>query len=219
MMDSLRNFLTGPRLFIVIAACALPFVFLGTSSLGTAFQGSIGTINGENVTQSDYNIATNIIAQRLQRIYGDDFDPNLLDQETLTQLIEQELTVQKVLLSQARSLGLVNKTTIKVAKEAIQQNPQFMIDGAFDEGIYEAQVAANGHTKQSYIDITSDLLASELYRQSVSSLSFSTDDEIKEIASLLEQTVDINFIKIDSCLLYTSPSPRDVEESRMPSSA
>ena len=24
---------------------------------------------------------------------------------------------------------------------------------------------------------------------------------------------------IDSCLLYTSPSPRDVEESRMPSSA
>jgi parvulin-like peptidyl-prolyl isomerase len=200
-MDSLRNFLTGPRLFIVIAACALPFVFLGTSSLGTVFQGSIGTINGENVTQSDYNIATNIIAQRLQRIYGDDFDPNLLDQETLTQLIEQELTVQKVLLSQARSLGLVNKTTIKVAKEAIQQNPQFMIDGAFDEGIYEAQVAANGHTKQSYIDITSDLLASELYRQSVSSLSFSTDDEIKEIASLLEQTVDINFIKIDSAAL------------------
>ena len=50
MMDSLRNFLTGPRLFIVIAACALPFVFLGTSSLGTVFQGSIGTINGENVT-------------------------------------------------------------------------------------------------------------------------------------------------------------------------
>ena len=201
MMDSLRNFLTGPRLFIVIAACALPFVFLGTSSLGTVFQGSIGTINGENVTQSDYNIATNIIAQRLQRIYGDDFDPNLLDQETLTQLIEQELTVQKVLLSQARSLGLVNKTTIKVAKEAIQKNPQFMIDGIFDEGIYEAQVAANGHTKQSYIDITSDLLASELYRQSVSSLSFSTNDEIKELATLLEQTVDINFIKIDSAAL------------------
>ena len=25
--------------------------------------------------------------------------------------------------------------------------------------------------------------------------------------------------EIDTCLLYTSPSPRDVEESRMPSSA
>ena len=27
------------------------------------------------------------------------------------------------------------------------------------------------------------------------------------------------FVKICTCLLYTSPSPRDVEESRMPSSA
>ena len=27
------------------------------------------------------------------------------------------------------------------------------------------------------------------------------------------------FINPDHCLLYTSPSPRDVEESRMPSSA
>ena len=26
-------------------------------------------------------------------------------------------------------------------------------------------------------------------------------------------------LNIDTCLLYTSPSPRDVEESRMPSSA
>ena len=26
-------------------------------------------------------------------------------------------------------------------------------------------------------------------------------------------------VKINDCLLYTSPSPRDVEESRMPSSA
>ena len=27
------------------------------------------------------------------------------------------------------------------------------------------------------------------------------------------------YLKNDNCLLYTSPSPRDVEESRMPSSA
>ena len=28
-----------------------------------------------------------------------------------------------------------------------------------------------------------------------------------------------DFHYLDTCLLYTSPSPRDVEESRMPSSA
>ena len=29
----------------------------------------------------------------------------------------------------------------------------------------------------------------------------------------------LEYKNVDSCLLYTSPSPRDVEESRMPSSA
>ena len=29
----------------------------------------------------------------------------------------------------------------------------------------------------------------------------------------------LNFVGFDSCLLYTSPSPRDVSSSRMPSSA
>ena len=32
-------------------------------------------------------------------------------------------------------------------------------------------------------------------------------------------TVSSNLTSVSSCLLYTSPSPRDVEESRMPSSA
>ena len=32
-------------------------------------------------------------------------------------------------------------------------------------------------------------------------------------------TANASCVVSDSCLLYTSPSPRDVEESRMPSSA
>ena len=38
--------------------------------------------------------------------------------------------------------------------------------------------------------------------------------ELKEEASALAR-----FLESGGCLLYTSPSPRDVEESRMPSSA
>ena len=34
-----------------------------------------------------------------------------------------------------------------------------------------------------------------------------------------EDEIDNIIIDSDGCLLYTSPSPRDVEESRMPSSA
>ena len=78
MMESLRNFLTGPRLLIVVLVCALPFVFLGTSSLGSVFNGSFGTINGEDVSEIDIQLASNSATQRFKSIYGEDFDLSLI---------------------------------------------------------------------------------------------------------------------------------------------
>ena len=198
MMESLRNFLTGPRLFIVIAACALPFVFLGTSSLGSTFQTTFGNINGENITEADMQAASNIATQKFKNIYGDDFNFNQLDESTQLEAVKQELITQKVLLSEARSLGFVNKDSIKQAKKSIIRNPAFQLDGKFDENVYQAQVNAGGFTKDSYIDMITNLMASELYRISIASSNFVTDTEVKELAEILEQSVDINFIKLDS---------------------
>ena len=201
MMESLRNFLTGPRLFIVIAACALPFVFLGTSSLGSSFQSSFGSINGENISEADLQAASNITAQKFKNIYGDDFNFEDLDESIQLDAIKQELISQKVLLSEARSLGFVNKDSVKQAKKAIIRNPAFQVNGVFDEGVYEAQVNSAGYTKDSYIDMMTEISASELYRIAIGSSGFVTDVEVKELAEILEQSVDINFIKLDSDLL------------------
>ena len=45
------------------------------------------------------------------------------------------------------------------------------------------------------------------------------DSDSRPITALIPVIVGIILLIINSCLLYTSPSPRDVEESRMPSSA
>ena len=198
MMESLRNFLTGPRLFIVIAACALPFVFLGTSSLGSTFQQTFGSINGEDITQEDLQIANNIAIQKFRNIYGDDFNFDNLEESIQLEAIKQELINQKVLLSKARKLGFMNSETEKQAKKSIISNPAFHSGGVFDENIYEAQANAAGYTKDAYLDIMTDIMASELYRVSLSSSGFTTKKEVEELAYLLEQTVDIDFLKIDT---------------------
>ena len=197
MMETLRNFLTGPRLFIVIAACALPFVFLGTGSLGSTFNNSLGTINGENVTQTDYQIAGNMASQRLKSIYGDNFELNDLDEEFKNNQIKQELIAQKVLLSESRKLGFINNVTQNQSKKEIIANSSFHADGRFDENIYEAQVNANGHTKESYLDVVTNMLATNLYRQAIASNNFITNKELVELTSLLEQSANIDFLKID----------------------
>ena len=196
MMESLRNFLTGPRLIFIVLVCALPFVFLGTGSLTGAFGGSFGSINGEDVTEADLQLASNTAVQRFQSVYGDDFDFDMLDEDVRSESIKQELIVQKVLQAGARSLGFFNENTVTDAKKGIVQNPQFQIEGRFDENVYEAQVNSNGYTKESYIELMTSLLASELYRSSLSGISFATKNEIFDLASLLEKTSDINFIKI-----------------------
>ena len=45
------------------------------------------------------------------------------------------------------------------------------------------------------------------------------DDVVIDIKAAGICHSDIHTIRNECCLLYTSPSPRDVEESRMPSSA
>ena len=125
MMESLRNFLSGPRLVVIIALLALPFVFLGTSSLGTVFSGSLGSINGEEVTELDYTVAANIRANKLKETYGEQFNFNELDSQLQVDLIRQELITQKVFLSEARSLGLLNDEEIKIAKKSIVQDPSY----------------------------------------------------------------------------------------------
>ena len=49
---------------------------------------------------------------------------------------------------------------------------------------------------ESYIDLMASLLASELYRNSLSGINFATKTEVYEIATLLEMTSDISFTKI-----------------------
>jgi len=195
-MESLRNFLSGPRLIIVVLVCALPFVFLGTSSLTSVFGGSFGTINGEDVSETDLQLASNTAVQRFKSIYGEEFDFDMLDDDLRMESIKQELIVQKVLQSGARSLGLINNNTTDEAKKSIIRNPQFQINGIFDENVYEAQVNSNGYTKEGYIELMTNLLASELYRSSLTGLNFATDYEVFELTKLLEKSSDIEFTKL-----------------------
>ena len=62
------------------------------------------------------------------------------------------------------------------------------------------------HIPGKKIGVTRDLISRVVDQQGYSL------DEVE----VLEQSTDIDYI---SCLLYTSPSPRDRQKSRMPSSA
>ncbi|MDG1247921.1 MAG: SurA N-terminal domain-containing protein, partial [SAR86 cluster bacterium] len=197
-MDSLRNFLTGYRLVIIIGLLALPFVFLGTSSLGTVFGGSYGSVNGEDISELDFSVAANMRANKLKETYGEEFDFNELDAQIQTTLINQELISQKVFLSEVRSLGLINNKETNITKKIIVNEPAYKDElGNFDEAIFESFVGQNGFSKNEYIELSTNLNVVEKYKSALSASTFQLTSETRGLASILEKKADIDFIKID----------------------
>ena len=57
------------------------------------------------------------------------------------------------------------------------------------------------------------------FRQLLNEIGMLMAYEITRDIQLTMHRIETPLAPMDACLLYTSPSPRDVEESRMPSSA
>ena len=89
-MDKLRSFLSGRRLAIIAILLAIPFAFFGSSSFSTSFT-SFGKVNGLTVTSFDVNVAITNANAKLQQIYGDDFNAELLDEGVFSTLVKNEI--------------------------------------------------------------------------------------------------------------------------------
>ena len=194
MLELLRNFLSGKRVIIIAILLAIPFVFFGSTSFGTTFT-SFGTVNDEPVTQMDVTIATGQVSQRLQSMYGEDFSLDDLDEEVSLGLIKNEIINQKTLLSQARSLGLM--VPEKIAKQEIINLEGFQGENGFDQTLFESAIRANGWTPEEYISLVQETLTIEKLVSAMGVTAFPLDSDLNSLASMLETSRDIDFIKIN----------------------
>ena len=194
MLELLRNFLSGKRVIIIAILLAIPFVFFGSTSFGTTFT-SFGTVNDEPVTQMDVTIATGQVSQRLQSMYGEEFSLDDLDEEVSLGLIKNEIINQKTLLSQARSLGLM--VTEKIAKQEIINLEGFQGENGFDQTLFESAIRSNGWTPEEYISLVQETLTIEKLVSAMGVTAFPLDSDLNSLASMLETSRDIDFIKIN----------------------
>ena len=173
---------------------AIPFVFFGSTSFGTTFT-SYGTVNGEAVTQTDVNLATSQVSQRLQSIYGEEFSLDDLDEEVSIELIKNEIINQKTMIAQAKNIGL--KCFFADAKKEIINLENFQGDSGFDQNIFESTIRANGWTPDEYFALVQESIALDRMISAMSSIAFPIQSDIESLAAILETSRDINFLKID----------------------
>ena len=201
MLELLRNFLSGKRVVVIAILLAIPFVFFGSTSFGTSFT-SYGTVNGEAVSQMDVSLATSQVAERLKSVYGEDFDLDDLDETVSIELIKNEIINQKTLVSQAKDLGLT--VSLQDAKKEIINLEIFQGDEGFDPAIFEATIRANGWTPDEYFALVQESIGLDRIIGAMSSIAFPLQRDLESLASMLETSRDINFIKADKAALVSA---------------
>lgn len=194
MLESLRSFLSGKTLLIFVTIMAIPFVFFGSTAVGTIFT-TYGKVNGLEVSQADLNAANNTVNQRLLETYGDDFSSDLIPEDMLLDMVKDEIISAKTFLSQTRDMGIL--VSEDDAKKQIMLSPNFQTGGQFDEIAFETAIRTQGFTPNDYITTVREGMAKNYLIDSISSSFFTLDSEILNLAKLIEQERDITFTKID----------------------
>ena len=102
---------------------------------------------------------------------------------------------------------LAKKMGLPIDKLIVATNTNDILHRAISKGDYIAKKVSETISPSMDIQIASNF----------ERLIYDISDKNSEITKEIMNKIKVNKYKI--CLLYTSPSPRDVEESRMPSSA
>lgn len=194
MLELLRKFLSGKRVIVIAILLAIPFIFFGSTSFGTTFT-SFGSVNGEPVTQKDINLASSQVNQRLQSVYGEEFNLDDLEESVSIELIKNEIINQKTLLSKAKDLGL--SVSIKEAKKEIINLEMFQGEQGFDQNLFESTIRSNGWTPDEYFALVQDSIALDRLLGAMSAVAFPIRSDLTKLASLLETSRDIDFVKVE----------------------
>jgi peptidyl-prolyl cis-trans isomerase D len=190
MLQDIRDNSQGVVAKVIIGLIVAVFALWGVESIigGFISSPSVAEVNGEEITEQQLTINTqNLLASIGGNIEG--FDQGLLEQIALSQLIEE------VLLRQAAEDASMRISEDRIDR-AILENPQFQLNGVFDQDLAIRTIASQQMNVPIYRDqISSSMLLSQV-ANAYSATNFVTESELSRIAALQLQTRDFRFVSL-----------------------
>jgi len=176
MLQKLRD--QTQSLFFKVLVGAIIFVLaifgFGAFNLFLNTDPAVASVNGEDITQNDLAMEAERERRRLAAQFGENFDPNLIDPIMLQNSVINQL-ISRMLLSQAaEDLGV--GASDKQINEIVISNPNFLIDGQFEENTYRRVVNMLGYTPREFLALTGELIAVEQLRNGVLETAITTND-------------------------------------------
>ena len=147
---------------VVMLLIIVAFGFFGVDSYKkSGGLAAPATVNGEKISQQEFDNALRLQMDRVREQAGANFDPGLFEKPEIKRMILDNLISQKLLSSQARSVGL----TLSDAQMAqiINGIEAFHKDGKFDKQRYVDALAAQRMTPLIFQSrVTDDVITRQL---------------------------------------------------------
>lgn len=163
MLENIRESSQGLTAKIILGLVILTFALAGVGSYSNSTDTSVADVNGEKITQQDFNKAYQTQRNNLQQQFGEMFDNLAADKTYMANFrnsVVDNLINQRLVDQNAYNLAL--RVSDKRIKETILNMPEFQIDGVFDNSRYLALLNQAGFYQPSDF---SDYLRLEMNRR------------------------------------------------------
>jgi peptidyl-prolyl cis-trans isomerase D len=188
----------GAKIIVGIICFVLVVFGFGAFNFLAENEPRAASVNDDEITVRELEIETQRQKRNLQSRMGDEVSPELIDNLVSQQTVLDSLINRTLLRQTAEDLALVGLAE-SFRKELID-NPNFQVDGVFNQSIYRSTLQNLGYSPQSFQSaMETDAQLSQLV-EVYQDTAFTTGRELRDAASMLNQTRDVAYMIIDTAM-------------------
>lgn len=194
MLQVIRDRAQGLVVYAIVGLIIVTFALWGINEY---FQGDRGvqvaTVNGENISQFEYQLALSQERGRMQQLFGGNFDPAMFEGQMKQAALDQAIQ-KRLLVDEALANGL--RVSDDVLAQTIRSFDWLQEDGRFSKALYEQQLRAQGLSPSGFENqVRQQMLIGQL-ADGIMATSFATEKERADRQRLEGQTRSFGYFTI-----------------------
>ncbi|WP_440873858.1 SurA N-terminal domain-containing protein [Thalassotalea sp. PLHSN55] len=213
MLENIRESSQGLTAKIILGFIILTFAVAGIGSYTTAVDTSVAEVNGEKISQADFNKAYTAQRNRMAQQFGEMFNTLSENKEYMAnfrQGVLENAISEKLIDQSSRDLGI--RVSDQRIKQTIRQMPEFQSDGVFDNNRYLAVINQAGFYQSSdFRDYLRVEMTRQQLTQSLVASEFNLPYQEEMLSALQNQQRDIRFATISAKQFEASVEVTDEE--------
>jgi peptidyl-prolyl cis-trans isomerase D len=197
MLQEIRERAQGWIAWFIVILISVPFALWGISSyLDGGSAPVVASVNGQDITEREFDNGYRQFRQRLRDQLGESYRPELIDDDRMRDEFLQRLIRERLVLQASDQMGLSAGDTL--VRSYINQLPVFLVDGRFNNEVYERTLRNQGLTPVGFEAQVRQSLMSDQLLNGVSGTEFATQAEIDDLARLQLQQRGLKYAVLEA---------------------